>query len=144
MQIIQLDSKTFVGSQISLDDITEQNFSNINTIIIARPEDEELGQPTFANIKLIGNGIGIKVYQIPVISGQITEEDVQAFEALTNKEGGPVFIYCRSGHRATSLWALNKAKKGLLTEEILYIAKNAGYDLAALGPKIAANVSQRI
>jgi hypothetical protein len=42
------------------------------------------------------------------------------------------------------LWALNKAKKGLLTEEILYIAKNAGYDLAALGPKIAANVSQRI
>ena len=110
MQIIQLDSQTFVGSQISLDDITEQNFRNINTIIIARPEDEELGQPTFASIKLIGNGIGIKVYQIPVISGQITEEDVQAFEALTNKEGRPVFIYCRSGHRATSLWALNKAK----------------------------------
>ncbi|MDB9772378.1 TIGR01244 family sulfur transferase [Alphaproteobacteria bacterium] len=144
MQIIQLDSQTFVGSQISLDDITEQNFRNINTIIITRPEDEELDQPTFASIKLIGNGIGIKVYQIPVISGQITEEDVQAFEALTNKEGGPVFIYCRSGHRAASLWALNKAKKGLLTEEILYIAKNAGYDLAALGPKIAANVSQRI
>lgn len=144
MQIIQIDSHIFVGSQISLDDITEQNFSNINTIIIARPEDEDLGQPKFANIKLIGNAIGIKVYQIPVISGQITEEDVQAFEALTSKEGGSVFIYCRSGHRATSLWALNKAKKGLLTEEILYIAKNAGYDLAALGPKIAANVSQRI
>ena len=144
MQTIQLDSQTFVGSQISLDDITKKNFRNFNAIIIARPEGEDLGQPTFANIKLISNGIGVKVYQVPVVSGKITEEDVQAFEALTNKESGPVFIYCRSGHRATSLWAINKAKKSFLAEEILYSAKNAGYDLASLGPKIAANFLQRI
>ena len=106
MQTIQLDSQTFVGSQISLDDITKKNFRNFNAIIIARPEGEDLGQPTFANIKLISNGIGVKVYQVPVVSGKITEEDVQAFEALTNKESGPVFIYCRSGHRAASLWAI--------------------------------------
>jgi sulfide:quinone oxidoreductase len=144
MQTIQLDSQTFIGSQISLDDITKKNFRNFNAIIIARPEGEDLGQPTFVNIKLIGNGIGVKVYQIPVVSGQITEEDVQAFETLTDKESGPVFIYCRSGYRAASLWAINKAKKGFLAEEILYIAKKAGYDLASFGPKIAANFLQRI
>ncbi len=144
MQIIQLDSYTIVGSQISLDDITKKNFRNFNAIIIARPEGEDLGQPTFANIKLISNGIGVKVYQVPVVSGKITEEDVQAFEALTNKESGPVFIYCRMGHRAASFWAIIKPRRGFLAKELLYIAKKAGYDLPYLAPKFAANFFKKL
>ena len=47
----------------------------------------------------------------------------------------PVLAFCKSGMRATSLWALSQAGK-LTTEEILRQAAACGYDLAPLAPRI--------
>ncbi|MEY3954790.1 MAG: hypothetical protein RL229_190, partial [Pseudomonadota bacterium] len=43
----------------------------------------------------------------------------------------PVFAYCRTGTRCSTLWALSHAKK-LPIDEILNKTQIAGYDLSPL------------
>ena len=43
----------------------------------------------------------------------------------------PVFCYCRSGTRSTTLWALSQAGR-LGADEIIALAANAGYDMSHL------------
>ena len=57
---------------------------------------------------------------------------------MVTKSPGPVFAYCRSGMRATALWALHQAKIGQSVDEILAAAKSAGHDLTALAPRLSA------
>ena len=47
-------------------------------------------------------------------------------------------IYCRSGMRATALWALHQAQFGQSVDDILAVAKSAGHDLTALTPRLSA------
>ena len=55
---------------------------------------------------------GLAFRYIPVISGQITAENVEdQAEALDALEG-PVFAYCRSGARCTNLYGLIQQSKG--------------------------------
>ena len=51
--------------------------------------------------------------------------------------GKPALAFCKSGMRATSLWALSQAGK-LTTDEILRQAGACGYDLTPLAPRIEA------
>ena len=45
---------------------------------------------------------------MPVISGQITPEDVEEFRAALADLPQPVFAYCRSGTRCQILWQLTQ------------------------------------
>ena len=51
---------------------------------------------------------------------------------------GPVFAYCRSGTRSTTLWALSQAGEAP-ADEIISAAANAGYDMSHL----AGHLSQK-
>ena len=137
MQIIQLDALTFVGPQILPSDLPELKRRGICKIIVTRPEGETDDQPAICEIERAANAVDIEVYQIPVVSGGIIDQDASAFSALVANLDGPVFAYCRSGMRATSLWALDQAQKGQSPEVILSIAKTAGFDLGALMPRLA-------
>jgi uncharacterized protein (TIGR01244 family) len=137
MKIMQLDALTYVGPQISLADIAELKQRGIGKIIVARPEGETDHQPTISEITGAANAVGIEVHQIPVVPIYITDEDASTYDACVAKSSEPIFAYCRSGMRATSLWALDKAKKGHSANGILRAAHAAGYDLAPLSPRLA-------
>ena len=141
MQTIQLDAHTFVGPQISIADMTAVAKLGVRTIIIARPEGEGHGQPTFSDICAAADAYDIKVHQIPVTPGNIRVEDVQAFDVATGKKSHLVLAYCRSGARATMLWALSAAKRGQSVEGIINVAGRAGYDLRPLAPRLVASAA---
>jgi len=141
MKIMQLNALTYVGPQISATDIIELKRRGVSKIIVARPDGETDDQPAISEITFAANAVGIVVHQIPVVPGQITDEDVCAFEAFNTHIAGPVFAYCRSGMRATSLWALNQHMKGCSTEDILRSAGAAGYDLTAMTPRLTIKPS---
>lgn len=111
MQIRQLDANTYVGPQISVTDLAEIARLGVRTIIAARPEGEGRNQPEISDLCAAADTFGMRVQQIPVISGNITDEDVRAFEAAITKTNHPVFAYCRSGMRAAALWALSTAAR---------------------------------
>jgi uncharacterized protein (TIGR01244 family) len=134
--MIKLDDMTYVGPQINVSDIKNLNRLGIRTIIIARPENETADQPEISTICETADVFGIAVYQIPIIPGNITDDQVREFNKITAKLSDPVFAYCRSGLRAISLWALNKAANGFSVDAILHISSNANYDLTALSSRL--------
>ena len=141
MQFTQLDAMTYVGKQISVANLNDLKRMNGKTVIVARPEGETADQPAISELRDAAEALGITVHQIPVVPGNISDADVFAFRAITSEAGHPVFAYCRSGMRATSLWALSAVEQGQSPDKILRMAHAAGFDLTAVAARLATNAA---
>lgn len=113
---------------------------NFRTIVNARPDAEETGQPSSAEIQAAAGRLGLEYVHIPVVPGQITDEQVAAFAKALSEKPGPVLAYCKTGTRAASLWALSRAGEHG-TEQVLAAAAGAGFDLQALKPRLEAKAA---
>ena len=141
MQFTQLDALTYVGKQISAANLNDLKRMNFKSVMVARPEGEAAYQPTISELRDAAEALGITVHQIPVVPGNISDADVFAFRAITSEAGHPVFAYCRSGMRATSLWALSAVEQGQSPDKILRMAHAAGFDLTAVAARLATNAA---
>jgi uncharacterized protein (TIGR01244 family) len=63
---------------------------------------------------------------------------VEDTKSVLEGSAGPVFCYCRSGTRSTTLWALSQAGKQPAAE-IISAAANAGYDMSHLAGHLSQN-----
>ena len=105
------------------------------TIINNRPDAEEPGQPSSAEIEAEARRLGLSYIHLPVIPGQISDEQVQSFAKSVAAHQGPTLAFCRTGTRSASLWALSQVgKRG--EQAVLKAAADAGYDLSALRPRL--------
>ena len=105
------------------------------TIINNRPDSEEPGQASSAEIEAEARRLGVDYVHIPVVPGQVSDEQVAAFGNVLKSRPGPVLAFCRSGKRAATLWALSQVGQRSVNE-ILKAAAAAGYDLSDLKPKL--------
>jgi len=80
----------------------------------------------------------IAAHYLPIVPGQVSDAQIAEFADMVSKSTGPIFAYCRSGMRATALWALYQAQFGQSVDDILAVAKSAGHDLTALTPRLSA------
>jgi uncharacterized protein (TIGR01244 family) len=108
MEYREISDNYSVSGQILSDDIAAVKAAGFKSVICNRPDNEQPGQPSADSVKRAAEAAGLEFRYIPVISGQITEENV-ADQALALEDlKGPVFAYCRSGARCTNLYALIK------------------------------------
>lgn len=106
MEYRQISDNYSVSGQILPDDVEAVKAAGFKSIICNRPDDEQPGQPPADSVKQAAQAAGLEFRYIPVISGQITQQNVaDQAEALEGLEG-PVFAYCRSGARCTNLYGL--------------------------------------
>ncbi len=117
-----------VSPQIQADDIEAIKSAGFRSILCNRPDNEEPGQPAFAAIEAAAEAAGIEIRHQPVISGGLTQEDVDGFKEVVREMPKPVFAYCRSGTRCIMLWALAESADRPMAE-VLEIARKAGYNL---------------
>src|SRR4051812_103648 len=97
----QLNPGILVSGQIAPEDVAALAASGVRTIINNRPDGEEPGQPTSAEIEAAATAAGLSYRHIPVVGG-FSEAQVEAMaDAL---DAGPVLAFCRSGTRSTYLW----------------------------------------
>ena len=106
------------------------------TIINNRPDAEEPGQPSSAEIEAEARRLGLDYVHLPVVPGKITDEQAAAFGDVIVRRKGPILAFCRTGTRSTTLWALSQSGKRS-PDEIIETAAAAGYDLGTLKPKLA-------
>ena len=126
-----------ITTQVTPQAIADAKAAGFGAIINARPDREEPGQPSSAELEAAAKAAGLDYHHIPVIPGQFSDAQVDAFcDALDGCEK-PALAFCKSGMRATSLWALSQAGKRP-TDEILREAAACGYDLKPLAPRIEA------
>jgi sulfide:quinone oxidoreductase len=95
-----------VAPQISPEDVATIKARGFRSIMCNRPDGETPDQTPFAEIEAAAKAEGLEIALVPVISGQITDGDVERFRAALANLPEPVFAYCRSGARSQFLWSL--------------------------------------
>jgi uncharacterized protein (TIGR01244 family) len=124
----------FAAGQISPGDVASFKAHGFALIINNRPDREEDGQPSAADIEAAVRAAGIAYVHIPVQSGGIDPAAIEPTRLALASTAGPVLAFCRSGARSTALWAMARAASGAAPASLLEAAANAGYDLAPLEP----------
>ena len=133
-----LDTMISVAGQIAPADIAAARAEGVTTIINNRPDGEQAGQPTGAEIEAAAAEAGLAYVAIPVTHAGIAPAQVEAMASALGRAEGKVLAFCRSGTRSTMLWALAEAKRGRDPDELAALAAAAGYDVGALMPAMRA------
>lgn len=124
-----------VAAQLQPADMGTLAAAGFRSVINNRPDAEGEGQPTSAEMRAAAQASGLEYHYLPVVSGQIGEDDVLAFTELLAQVRGPVLAFCRTGTRSTSLWALSEAHH-LDPLALLNTAREHGYDLTGLAQRL--------
>lgn len=137
MDLRTISETVTVSPQISAADVAAIAAAGYRSILCNRPDGESAGQPDYAEIEAAAHAAGLQTWFQPVISGNVTDQDGADFRAAIEALPDPVFAYCRTGTRCAMLWALAQAGQ-LSVDEIMQATQAAGYDLAALAPRLGA------
>ena len=133
-----LDPSISVFGQIEPDDVGAAKAQGFTTIVNNRPENEQPGQPTGAEIEAAAKAAGLDYVAIPVDHSGFAEWQVAAMADALEKANGPVLAFCRSGTRSTFLWALARNRLGDEGETLIAKAAGAGYDLSSIRSALGA------
>lgn len=127
--VTKLEEGFHVGPQITPDEVAQLADAGFGFIINNRPDLEEDGQPTGADIHAAAAAAGMGYAHVPVERGISPAEVDAETEALEEAGTRRVFAFCRSGTRSTLLWALARHGQGRDNDDLRAAAEAAGYSL---------------
>ena len=104
--------------------------AGVERVINNRPDGEEPGQPSAAEIQASAVAAGLDYVWIPV-SGLPTPNQAAAVADALSDDRATV-MFCRSGMRSAAAWAMARAMAGEDPDSLRAAAANAGYDLSRL------------
>lgn len=137
MTITALSPIFSVASQISTKDMPTIKAQGFRVIIANRPDDEGgADQPSSAELAAEAAKHGIHLAYVPFQMGQNPMEVLPEFQQALNSSPTPTLAFCKSGMRATILWALNEKGKQS-ADDILAAASKPGFDLSNLAPALS-------
>jgi len=106
-----LSDKLAAAGQIAPTDIAAIAAHGFKTVINNRPDGEGgPDQPTSAQIERAAAAAGLQYLYLPVVSGQLTPEQVIDMGRYLETAAAPVFAFCRSGARTEHLFRLATQK----------------------------------
>ena len=111
MEIRQITEDYSVAPQIGIEHVALIKAAGFKSVIANRPDTEDGAVPHDAIADAAAEA-GLEFRYIPVISGQMTQENVDDQAAALAELPKPVLAYCRSGTRCTNLYALVQQQKG--------------------------------
>lgn len=119
-----------VAPQIALSDVAEAAALGVTTIVSNRPDGEDPGQPTAAEVAAAAKAVGLEFVHAPVTG--FPDEAAVAAVGTALATGAPLLMFCRSGTRSAMVWALAMRRAGAEPEALREAAAGAGYDLTRL------------
>jgi sulfide:quinone oxidoreductase len=137
MQIHKLTDQLSVSPQVALDDIDKLSALGFKSVICNRPDKESDDQPTMSAVESAVKTAGLTWQHQPVLSGNITDQDVTDFTQSMAKLPQPVLAFCRTGTRCSILWALSQVNT-MSVDDILNTVAEAGYNLSGQQPRLEA------
>lgn len=130
------DPNFAVAGQINVEDVGRAATEGYRTLIVNRPENEDPGQLSHAEIAAAAKAAGLKFHVLPFTGPPppaIVAETAEILEAAQ----GPVLAYCRTGRRSIMAWAMAQALTGARSPaELIEMAGKAGYDLEGARPAL--------
>lgn len=131
MDLKRINEHVSVSGQIQPEDIVALKEAGFTVIINNRPDGESPDQPASAEIEAAAKAAGLDYHAIPLGRGGVNPDMVEQTRSVLEGSAGPVFCFCRSGTRSTTLWALSQAGE-MPAGDIIAQAAEAGYDMSHL------------
>ena len=131
MDLKRINEHVSVSGQIQPEDVATLKSLGFVAIVNNRPDGESPDQPAGAQIEAAAEAAGLAYHAIPLGREGVNPDLVERTRAVIEGSNGPVFCFCRSGTRSTTLWALSQAGKAE-AGDIISQAAEAGYDMSHL------------
>lgn len=102
-----LSDSVAAAGQIAPADIAAIAAHGFKTVINNRPDGEGgASQPPSADLQRAAEAAGMRYVHLPVVSGQLTPQQVVEMAQALKSVPAPVFAFCRSGARTEHLFRL--------------------------------------
>ena len=131
MDLKRINDHVSVSGQINPEDVATLKSLGFVAIVNNRPDNESPDQPAGAEIEAAAKAAGLAYHAIPLGREGVNPDLVERTKAVIEGSDGPVFCFCRSGTRSTTLWALSQAGE-TDANQIISQAAEAGYDMSHL------------
>ena len=128
MHSYKLTDTLAVAGQISADMVAEIAAAGYQVLLNNRPDGEENGQPSSAEIAVAAEAEGLEYHHIPVTAMNFPGDHLGEMADLFDDEQRPVFAFCRTGTRCTNLWVLSREDSE--REQAAQLARSIGFDLS--------------
>jgi uncharacterized protein (TIGR01244 family) len=121
-----------VAPQLAPADMAEAAARGFKLVINNRPDHEQEGQPTSAEMEAAAKAAGLHYEYIPV-TGMPVLTAIEAVRHAVRHAHGPALAFCRSGTRSIVTWSLGQFEHGDVSREgLIRAAHDAGYDLSSV------------
>lgn len=128
MNAATLTETIAVAGQIQPSQVASIAARGYKVLVNNRPDGEEPGQPTSAQIEQAALAAGLEYHHLPVTASDFPGPDVDLIAGLFDDESRPLFAFCRSGTRCTNLWVITRS--GEARRQAIERAQRLGYDLS--------------
>lgn len=102
----------------------------LRQVVNNRPDHEEPGQPTGAEMRAAAEAAGLDYLDAPVRG--MPDPDTVARVGEWLAASAPTLMFCRSGMRSAATWAMAERLRGADADDLRAVALTAGYDLSRL------------
>ena len=131
LDLKRINDHVSVSGQVWPEDVAALKAAGFVAIINNRPDGEAPDQPAGADIEAAAKANGLAYHAIPLGRDGVSPAMVEQTRQVLEGSAGPVFCFCRSGTRSTTLWALSQAGS-MDANAIIAQAADAGYDMSHL------------
>ena len=125
-----LSATVWASPQLAPETLVDLAAAGIRQIISNRPDGEDPGQPTAAEMETAARTAGLSFVWIPVLGMPGPSQTEAVSGALA--DGLPTVMFCRSGTRSAMVWAMAERMRGTDADDLRAAAASAGYDLSRL------------
>lgn len=109
MDLTRHSYRLTTSQQVKPADLRQIAADGFAGVINNRPDGEGPDQPTSLELQAEAKRLGLAYWHIPVVSGEMTDNDIRAFATALEDARGPVLAFCRTGNRAAALWKASQA-----------------------------------
>ena len=104
MDIRQINDEYSVSGQVTVEELDEVKALGFKSLVCNRPDEEEPGQPHYAEIEARAKELGLEIRHIPVGRMGLTPEGVTEMADVLEEFQKPMLGFCRSGARSTAIY----------------------------------------
>ena len=127
MNVYKLTETVAVSGQIRPDVVPQIAEAGYKVLINNRPDGEEPGQPSNADIAVAAEQAGLEYHHLPVTAMDFPGSGIEQMADFFDDEQRPVFAFCRTGTRCTNLWIVTRPEGE--REQAIADARGLGFDL---------------
>lgn len=143
MKVTQLTSTISIADAVYPQDMASIQVAGFQSVLCLRQAGEADDHPNATAQAEMAKTLGLAWQEIPVKSGDYNDLVLGQFQQALAELPQPLFIFCRTGRRAISLWAHHLAASGeCQLDKLVAEAQQLGFDLSDQIPHLTQRLLQ--